>query len=439
MDGVIHPDRPASVMLAVRPPRAQPASIAEVRDLLEGAGLEVERFEVSTEPLAPAARYEAFVTARLVDAARRRFRVWLEPAPVDFIENILGMELPWRGLLDEDRENVAAATWAMGVSTVFEGRPLWDYHAQLKVLQAVAPDTVFVLDAEAFSPRPGPWLNEVASSLAPPSPESLFTIHAVGDGEEEPAWLHTHGLERCGAIELEMLDVPGDFAGMAGQLLNVAGSLFIERGIPEPDEPFEVGQGLELCWLPWEDALSKVRRGVPGHREDREDDVHVGTRGVLFVPHKSMLGRRAYRSVAEHRAIMEDNPLLYLSNMATARAALLAKERLHRFRALWSRHQEAEWVFLVKLGYQVDQAEDDNDREHLWFQVHRMAEDQVEATCLNAPYAVSSLSEGQRAHHPLAKLSDWSILCELGRFDADNVGELERLLSQGDDIREQVQ
>lgn len=430
---VPHPERPASVVLAVRPPRAQPSSITEVRSLLEGAGIEIDSFEVSTEPLAKAARYEALVTARLVDASARRFRIWLEPAPVDFIENILGMELPWRGLLDEDRENVAAATWAMGVSTVFEDRPLWDFHAQLKVLQAVAPDTVFVLDAESFSPRPGPWLNEVASSLAPPSPESLFTIHAVGDGEDEPAWLHTHGLERCGSIELEMLDVPGDFAGMAGQLLNVAGALFIERGVPEPDEPFEVGQGLELCWLPWEEALSKIRNGVPGHHDDRDDDVHVGARGVLLVPRKGLLGRRTYKSVAEYRAIMEDNPLLYLSNMATARAALLAKERLPRFRALWQGHQEEEWVFLVKLGYQVDHAEDEHDREHLWFQVHEVGDDEVEATCLNAPYAVSSLAEGQRARHPFTKLSDWSILCELGRFDAENVGELERLLQQQND------
>jgi hypothetical protein len=40
------------------------------------------------------------------------------------------------------------------------------------------------------------------------------------------------------------------------------------------------------------------------------------------------------------------------------------------------------------------------------------------------------MHEGQRATHPLSKLSDWAILCPEGRFGPDSVGELERLLER---------
>ena len=73
---------------------------------------------------------------------------------------------------------------------------------------------------------------------------------------------------------------------------------------------------------------------------------------------------------------------------------------------------------------------EDGEREHLWFHVHELSGSEVDATLLNQPYRLERLSEGQRAKHSLALLSDWAILCDKGRFDADSVGELERALAR---------
>jgi hypothetical protein len=291
----------------------------------------------------------------------------------------------------------------------------------------VAPDAVCVLDTNAFTPRTGAWLHDAASSLAPPPFESLYSIHCVGDSESAPCWLHTHGLERCGSIELDLVDVPADFAGLAAQLLNVVSAMFIETGVPEPDEPFLAGHELELVWLPWESGVKKVSRALPGSADDRDEVIHAGARGILFAPLKGMLGRK-YASVSQYREILEGHPLLYLSNMATTRATLLAKERMPRFLALFERFggRRDDWLFLMKLGYRVAGG------EHLWFEVHAVEVDQIDATLLNQPHAITSMHEGQRASHALNLLSDWAIMCTHGRFEPDSVGELERYLAEVD-------
>ena len=55
-----------------------------------------------------------------------------------------------------------------------------------------------------------------------------------------------------------MLQVPPEGAGLIGQLINAVAGLFLERGIPEPDEPFLAGENLELVWLPWDDAIKQL-------------------------------------------------------------------------------------------------------------------------------------------------------------------------------------
>jgi hypothetical protein len=68
----------------------------------------------------------------------------------------------------------------------------------------------------------------------------------------------------------------------------------------------------------------------------------------------------------------------------------------------------------------------------LWFEVHAVEVDQIDATLLNQPHAITSMHEGQRASHALNLLSDWAIMCTHGRFEPDSVGELERYLAEVD-------
>lgn len=420
---------PMSVLLALLPPEAELPGVTEIRQRLEERVPEVTASEVTADHSSSRARWElTLVLAPPVatDAGDEPIeaRVWAEPAPGS---DVLADDIGWRGVTDDDVELGRSSRWALGVGLFLGPHPTIDYHQQVRLLHAVAPDAVVALDMNAYSPHPGEWLREAATARTPPSPLELFTIHSVA-AEGGPVWLHTHGLDRCATLELDMVDVPLDSAGLIAQILNTVATMFIEGGVPDPDEPFLPGKDLELLWLPWEKGVAKVKRGIPGGRADRDPE-HSGARGVLFAPRKGLLGRR-YESPAVYGSLMEGNPLLYVSNMETDRMALLAEERLDRFRVLQGHFgEQEEWLFLVKLGFPIDDAPTERDREHLWFEVQSLVGEHAEATLLNEPYAIASMHEGERGSHPLSRLSDWAIICEHGRFGPDTVPELERLVA----------
>lgn len=418
-------DPPNSNLLAILPEGSGALSVSDALASLERA----EAGVTHAAPVAPEhagalweLEIELVVPGRSEPALAR---AWLEPAP----HGMLTEGVPWRGVTARDLDGGRHATWAVCVSMGFAANPLADYHAQARLLFALAPEAILVLDVNACRPHPRAWLRELAETRIPPSPVALFSIHDVAEPGEKLHWLHTHGLDRCGLVELDALEVPGERAGLVGELMNSVAAMFLERGLPEPGEAFAVGQGIDLTWLPWSEGLGQVSDGAPGSEKDR-DEAHRGARAILFAPKKALFGTK-YQSLAVYVPVLEQNPLLYVSSAETERMALLASERLPRFLRLFDRYgQQDKWLFLVKLGYSVDGAEDDSDREHLWFQVHARAPGEVEATLLNAPYRVARLHEGDRGRHALEHLTDWAILCEAGRFDAGSVAELERLLSE---------
>lgn len=418
-------DPPHSQLLAILPQGSAAPGVSDALVQLERASLGVSHAS-AVAPEHPGARWEIEVELDIPGRGEPAVaRAWLEPAPRDLLMD----GVAWRGVSARDLDDGRHSTWAVGVSLGFAGNPLADYHAQARLLFALAPEAILVLDVNAVTPRPGAWLRDLAEARVPPAPATMFTIHDVGEPGAEEHWLHTHGLNRCGSVELDALAIPGASAGLVGQLMNSVAALFIEQGLPEPDEPFEIGEGIEVVWLPWREGVKKVSGKSPGGADDR-DEAHRGARAVLFVPKRGLL-RSKYESLARHVPLLEQNPLLYVSAVETERMSLLASERLPRFAALFERFRtEDEWLFLVKLGYAVDGAENAADREHLWFQVHGLHPGEVDATLLNAPYRVERLREGQRGRHALELLTDWAILCHRGRFDADTIAELERALSE---------
>ncbi|MCA9592595.1 MAG: DUF4026 domain-containing protein [Myxococcales bacterium] len=409
-------DPPPATLLALLDAGATPPSPEDVLSRLEQLG--VQAAEIDDDD-APAFRMIAELG---VGPDAVPLSIFLEPAG----DPLLSLGVSWRGVLGEDEDAARASRWALGVSQLMAHDPLRAFHALLRVLYAIVPEPTLVVDADSLIPRPGGWLAEVALGETPPSPTHLFSIHQVSEPGGELSWLHTHGLARCGAIELDILDAPSGDAGLLAQMVNAAAGLLIERGVPEAGEPFVVGQDLVLAWLPWDRAISEHTPQGLGGPSDR-DSVHAGARGVLFAVEDD----GELSSVEQYLPILRENPLLYVSVMETERMALLASERLPRFLSLFrTLGEDPEWMFLVKLGYEVDDPAEDGEREHLWFHVHELSGSEVDATLLNQPYRLERLSEGQRAKHSLALLSDWAILCDKGRFDADSVGELERALAR---------
>lgn len=351
-----------------------------------------------------------------------RARLWA--APSDYFETA---HAEWLGITGADQAAARESRFTVGVSTTFGDNPLRDFHRQVRILAAAAPDAVLVMDLAACRPHPPGWLKETSASAVPPSPQNLYVIHSVYEKDDPRAavWMHTHGLRRCGSIELEILGVASAQAPPLARLINTAAAMFIEQGPCPPDTPFEIGRGLNLVWLPWEEGLRRVRKASLGGPRDR-DESHSLPSGILFAPRRGLLGRR-YRSPALHVPTLEGNPLLYVSRMETDRMAMLAQDRLGEFADLQRRFGGSpDWMFLVKLGYPIDGASSEGDREHLWFQVHEIRGNAVDATLTNEPYGVERLRKGERGMHPLDLLSDWAVLNPSGQYSPDTLHLLRR-------------
>lgn len=417
-------------MLAQLPAAADLPGVTDVLARLEQGGFDVVETEVIGEPTVPDAKWQLQIVLGAGEGEPRRYVVWAEAT--DKLDTI---HLEWHFMTEEDVEASKRSHWSVGVSTTFGAVPLEDFHAQARLLAALAPNAVAVVDVAAAWPRPGLWLREVASSSVPPSPDNLYCVHAVydDDGRDDTVWLHSHGLLRCGSFELEILGVPRGEASTICALLAAAAAQWVEQGPPEPDEPFVIGGGLEMVWLPWEQGIRKVPSRSHGGRADR-DEHHSHPSAILFAPGRKRLGLfgSRYKNLSCYLPVLADNPILYVSHMETARMRKLARERLGTFLALHAEYGgDEDWLFLIKLGYAVDDAVEETDREHLWFRVHTAQNGELDATLLNEPYNIARMHEGDRARHSLDLMSDWTIVCEHGRFNPDTVAHLQRQLSSG--------
>src|SRR5690606_28879426 len=110
------------------------------------------------------------------------------------------------------------------------------------------------------------------------------------------------------------------------------------------------------------------------------------------------------------RAI-DDNCVFGFSTAATELMTQRARATVGVFRGLVAEFADMPATALVKLGYATGGGE---GAEHLWFEVHDVRGDHVDATLLNQPFADIGLSQGDRGERPLELLSDWAISTPAG-------------------------
>lgn len=327
-------------------------------------------------------------------------------------------------------------------SMYFDLDPLTSFHLQLKIMDAIVPDASLVIDFMSYRLLSAKWLHMAAQSSVPPSPDYLYSLHCVYDEEGENGnrrfWFHTHGLHRCGSVELEILNFSQGEEQM-NTLINMTVKKFLSDPAKER-ERFTIGydgMGINLCWLRWEEALKDLPQNILGGISDREeaDNVHAEPSGILFaVEDGNMISPEIYvRTLAE-------NPIYYITNEETNRMSTLAKERFSLFEKIFRREHKAPekksflknlfgakeeqqpgWTFLVKLGLVVDNPESGSDKEHLWYDVISIENGQIEGKLLNQPYWISGLNEGDIKTYPLEVLTDWVIYSPEYSYSPDSI------------------
>jgi uncharacterized protein YegJ (DUF2314 family) len=107
--------------------------------------------------------------------------------------------------------------------------------------------------------------------------------------------------------------------------------------------------------------------------------------------------------------------MVYFPANASRLMTRRARETYGMFRQLNAEFADLKIKPIVKIGLPIDGGKTD-DLEHMWFEVHALNEDTIDATLINKPYNVSSIKQGDRRLHSLEVLTDWMLLGPTGNM-----------------------
>lgn len=326
---------------------------------------------------------------------------------------------------DIDIEAIQQQKKGLVVEMLFDEHILDSYHTQLKLIHELLPDCLAVLDGSSEKVLSGKWVALAAKSNVPPSPRYIFTVQAVS-GDSEEVWLHSHGMNRCGLPELEILNSTKDTYNDHYNIIETMAKRMLEKGEPPQEkEPMYLAMvtneiPLMATVVNWKEALKKYPSGVLGGAGDRKEGHNQNTDVIFCYPTPESMDKKQYYEVSVFDEYLNGNPIYMLTNQETDRMRRLAAERLDFMLKMFGREKI---TILVKVGLEVDEEfkEDGNSFEHIWFELKEKHQDTFTAELTQEPYYVKDLHEGAVMTFPYGQITDWIIFTPEGRVTPDDV------------------
>ena len=326
---------------------------------------------------------------------------------------------------DVDVEAIERAQLGLAAEMEFGPDALASYHLQLKLICTLVPDLLAVLDDSSEKILSGRWVTLAAQSRVAPAPRYLYTAQAVSGGDD-CVWLHTHGLNRCGCPELEVLNSTKEtYQSHYNVLETLANRLLDEEEIPGCGEPFflaYVDQEIPLIvtLIPWADAVENYPEDMTGGKADRQEGHNEDTCAIFVYPSEESIDKGQSSSLAIYDQLLQDNPIYMITTDETNRMHDLASERLPYFKAAF---QDSRNKLLGKFGLLIDEKyrTEDNCREHIWFEILDIQGDRFKARLTQEPYYVSGVHEGYESEFGPEDLTDWLIFTPERRISPDDV------------------
>ncbi len=329
---------------------------------------------------------------------------------------------------DIDIEAIQKLEYGLAVEMVFGVNALSSYHLQLKLIHAMLPDALAVIDDSSEKILSGRWVALAAESEVPPAPRYLYTAQAVS-GEEDCVWLHTHGLNRCGRPELEVLASTKDnYQEHYNVLETLANRILEDEEVPEFGSPYFLayvaeGMPLVVTLIDWEEAVELYEPDMLGGKRDRKDGHDRDTCVVFVYPSQESADKGEFYPLDIYDKFMKENPVFMISNEETDRMRAQAVERISY---LFDAAEDQDNHILVKIGLPVDEEHktQDNEREHIWFELLEVSGDRFQAKLTQEPYYIKDMHGGFVGEYGPEDVTDWLIYTPEGRISPDDVYRL---------------
>jgi len=331
-------------------------------------------------------------------------RVRIQDAPTDIVF--------WIEQLSEatKAESKVDSGWILALQTVLHpGDPLTHLSNLIRLFGSMELPVHSVCDIATGRWFPKDSIQKVFIDSDIEPPEEILWITRLVEAPEhvEPedrwAWISTHGLNRCGRVELEMFGVPGGVSTEAVHLVDGLAPLTLETALPPEGQPISLGSQLLVSLMPCNQALNMLEEGMPGL-----EDHNIPTVAI---------------TAPDGAKVFPEHALLTLQQGGTSIMKTLRSTNRQ------SLHAQNTWDLLVSAVHQIGNSEhaaclaqvpwantDDPDspREYLWFTVEEATDTHVVGLLAHTPALVTTLEEGHRETILKEDLSDWIVLTPVG-------------------------
>lgn len=248
-------------------------------------------------------------------------------------------------------------------------------------------------------------LDEELSHDADLDISQVYAVHSVTTDDGERAfWLHSHGLSEIGCFDYHILEPSREVTGSHSDVLCAIAYAIVEERVTMSTDRFLVALPRGEIRLV---KLSEFRkRGDPKLAEKIVEERK--RQAVICEPAGGFLGRLFSPRPRPSRYLSRPMPgetVCLFSGDATALMADRARKTLGVLRRLEAELGEFEFPVMAKLSF---------DTEHMWFKVHGIEDDSIDATLENDPFQRTDMKRGDRGRHPVEKLSDWQVQTPLG-------------------------
>lgn len=373
-------------------------------DGLEKAGIAVESIKPSSDEVwATRLRHTNWGQARL-SAPRNA-----TPPPEFVIQFSSGLTEGERATIIRDAQSVLLLE-----VTSQSGDVLRDRKYFLRFANAVlGQNGVAVIDLLAQTFWPPARLADELSHDAALDIIQVHVLHLV----KMPGgvWMHSHGLAEMGFTDFDVLRPAEDLMGNQFDLVRAIAFQIVEGASSGVIEPAIGADPVALI-----DAQTFMRSAAATDRELRDPDDHSDRRVVCCDATSAgmisrLFGAKDVRpSRLLSRGMIEGKHLVAFSKPATELTSIRARQSLSLLEPLRTEFADLQCTPLVKMGYPTDSGSDNS--EHLWFEVHAVGADSIDATLVNEPFDIASMKAGQRGWRPIDLVSDWALVTPLGQL-----------------------
>lgn len=325
----------------------------------------------------------------------------------------------------EEKEKILKVQKALTIFMKFNKSIQKSYQLQLKLAIAMVPDLLGVLDESAEKMLPAKWVKMISESKVLPSPESLFSIQAVTDDKE--TWLHTHGLNRCGLTELEILQSDPKNSNNHYNIVSTYATYLIDKegDFDAQNEGAYIGclingDPIVVTCRSWTEGILEYKNAKLGNLKDRQNGHNSKTSIIFLYTSEENEKEKVLTKVSVYNELWGNNPLFFFSDKETKRMKELAIEK---YEYIKEGFKNKENTVLIKIGLPLKEKD---KFEHIWFELLEIKGDKFKAKLTQEPYDVKDKHKGDIDWYTKEDITDWVIYTKTIAINPENTYLLEK-------------